>query len=101
MEDHIGRFPMSFLEGATGALRAVAHPIRLAIIDLLGKSPSLNVTEIHESLGIEQAVASHHLRIMKDKGLLSSQREGKNTFYSLKSPEVATFISLMEQLQKA
>ncbi|MEZ4685311.1 MAG: metalloregulator ArsR/SmtB family transcription factor [Bacteroidia bacterium] len=99
MEDQIGRFPISFLEGATGALRAVAHPIRLAIVDLLKDNQSLNVTEIHESLGIEQAVASHHLRIMKDKGLLSSQRDGKNTFYSLKNKSIGTFVHLMEELQ--
>ena len=99
MEDQIGRFPVSFLEGATGALRAVAHPIRLAIVDLLKDNQSLNVTVIHESLGIEQAVASHHLRIMKDKGLLNSQRDGKNTFYSLRNPSIGNFVDLMEELQ--
>lgn len=100
MEDQIGRFPITFLEGATGALRAVAHPIRLAIVDLLRGNKSLNVTEIHESLGIEQAVASHHLRIMKDKGLLKSQRNGKNTYYALKNPSIGAFVSLMEEIQE-
>jgi ArsR family transcriptional regulator len=100
MEDQIGRFPVSFLEGATGALRAVAHPIRLAIVDLLKDNASLNVTEIHESLGIEQAVASHHLRIMKDKGLLKSQRDGKNTFYSLKNASIGEFVGLIEEIQE-
>jgi DNA-binding transcriptional ArsR family regulator len=72
------------LEMAASKLRAIAHPMRIAIIDLLTSNKKLTVTEIYEHLDIEQASASHHLNILKNKGLLESKRDGKMIYYSLK-----------------
>jgi ArsR family transcriptional regulator, virulence genes transcriptional regulator len=72
------------LEKAAGMLKAIAHPIRISIIGCLEEGQKLTVTQIHKQLKIEQATASHHLGILKDKGVLSSKREGKNIFYFLK-----------------
>ncbi|MCI4668036.1 MAG: metalloregulator ArsR/SmtB family transcription factor [Bacteroidia bacterium] len=90
------RFETDFLQSSSEVLRAIAHPIRIAIVDLLHTEGKLSVTDIHESLHIEQAIASHHLRILKDKQVLSSKREGKNTFYSLKAKEYSRIISTLE-----
>lgn len=73
------------LEQAASKLRAMAHPMRIAIIDLLNNGNKMSVTEIYKKLRIEQAAASHHLNILKSKGVLVSQREGKKIFYSLKT----------------
>lgn len=83
---------------STEVLRAIAHPIRIAIVDLLKARKKLSVTEIHEELEIEQAIASHHLRILKDKNVLISQREGKNTFYALRSADYSKIIASLEKL---
>jgi len=72
------------LEVAASMLKAIAHPMRIAILKHLEGGKRLTVTEIHELLGIEQSTTSHHLGILKDKGVLCSKREGKNTFYYLK-----------------
>ncbi len=72
------------LETAASMLKAMAHPMRIAILKHLEGGKRLTVTEIHELLGIEQSTTSHHLGILKDKGVLCSKREGKNTFYYLK-----------------
>ena len=61
------------LEEAASRLRAIAHPMRIAIISLLENNNKLNVTEIYAQLKIEQAAASHHLNILKNKGVLSSK----------------------------
>jgi len=92
------RFESGFLNESTEVLRAIAHPIRIAIVDLLHENEKLSVTEIHEALEIEQAIASHHLRILKDKRVLRAQREGKNTFYSLKSTSVFDIIAALERI---
>jgi DNA-binding transcriptional ArsR family regulator len=73
------------LEMAAGMLKAIAHPMRIAILKFLEGGKRCTVTEIHEYLGIEQSTTSHHLGILKDKGVLSSQRDGKNTWYFLKN----------------
>jgi len=72
------------LERAANLMRAIAHPMRIAILKLLEGGKKLTVTEIHELLGLEQSTTSHHLGILKDKGILCSRRDGKNTFYFLK-----------------
>jgi DNA-binding transcriptional ArsR family regulator len=68
---------------AADRLRAIAHPLRIAIISLLSDNVSLNVTDISTSLKIEQPTASHHLAILKNKDILISQKDGKQIFYSL------------------
>jgi len=85
------------LELAASKLRAMAHPMRIAIIDLLTENKKLTVTEIYESLNIEQAAASHHLNILKSKGLLESKRDGKMIYYSLKIQVLANVVECINQ----
>jgi DNA-binding transcriptional ArsR family regulator len=47
-------------------------------------------------LGCEQSLLSHHLINMKLKGILSSQKEGQNVYYSLKEREVTKLITCVE-----
>jgi DNA-binding transcriptional ArsR family regulator len=72
------------LEMAANLMKAIAHPLRIAILKHLEGGKKLTVTEIYELLGIEQSTTSHHLGILKDKGVLNSKRDGKNTYYFLK-----------------
>jgi DNA-binding transcriptional ArsR family regulator len=85
------------LEIAASMLRAMAHPMRIAIVDLLTINKRLSVTEIYERLGIEQASASHHLNILKNKGLLESKREGKMIFYALKHNRLTEIIECLDR----
>ena len=81
------------LEKAAAMLKAIAHPIRISIVQYLEDGKKRTVTEIHNKLGIEQATASHHLVILKDRGVLSSKREGKNTWYYLRHPNLRNVLS--------
>jgi DNA-binding transcriptional ArsR family regulator len=80
------------LEKAASKLRAMAHPMRIAIVDLLTANKRLTVTEIYNKLSIEQATASHHLNILKNKGLLESKRDGKMILYSLKNDALTRLV---------
>lgn len=81
------------LEKAAVMLKAIAHPVRIAIINQLEKGKKLTVTEIHELLKIEQSTTSHHLGILKDKGILISKRDGKNSYYFLKHENLSNILS--------
>lgn len=85
------------LEAAASKLRAIAHPMRIAIIDLLHEKERQSVTEIYQALNIEQASASHHLNILKNKSVLVSKREGKKIFYSLKSSTLTEIIECINR----
>ncbi|MEI7594239.1 MAG: metalloregulator ArsR/SmtB family transcription factor [Bacteroidota bacterium] len=81
------------LEEAAKKLKAMAHPLRIAIIELLMEQEKLSVTEIYEKLNIEQAITSHHLGILKDKGILLSIRDGKNIYYTLKHNQISNIVN--------
>lgn len=81
------------LEKAASMLKAIAHPLRISIVGCLEDGNMHTVTEIYTKLGIEQSTASHHLGILKDKGVLSSKRDGKNTWYFLKHENLKTVLN--------
>jgi len=85
------------LEKAANMLKAIAHPVRIAILKELEKGKKLTVTEIHQLLKIEQSTTSHHLGILKDKGVLVSKREGKNSYYFLKHENLSNILNCINQ----
>lgn len=85
---------------ASEMLKAIAHPIRLAIVQLLENNQRKSVTEIHETLKIEQAVASHHLSILKNKGVVSMDKEGKHCYYYLKHQRLAEIVVCVNKCQE-
>ncbi|PJA09742.1 MAG: transcriptional regulator [Flavobacteriales bacterium CG_4_10_14_0_2_um_filter_32_8] len=87
------------LESASEMLKAIAHPIRIAIVNLLDGNKKMSVTEIFQLLNIEQAVASHHLSILKNKGVLLSERKGKNCNYYLKHQRLSQIIACVDKCQ--
>jgi len=78
-------------------LKAMAHPVRLMIIDELLRNPRC-VTAIHEILDVGQPNISQHLTILKNAGIGSSDRDGAYRCYYLRRPELAR--TLMEALQR-
>ena len=81
------------LEKQSRILRAISHPVRIALLDLLQEKKELSVTEIHKTLNLRQAEASHHLGILRDKGILNSIRDGKSIKYSLKIEKLSQIIN--------
>lgn len=87
------------IDRASEMLKAIAHPIRLSILDILESGGRYCVTEIHEALQIEQAVASQHLRILKEKDVIDSEREGKHCYYFLKQKALGKIINCVQNCE--
>ena len=88
------------LEQASAMLKAMAHPVRISIIGCLEHGKSKTVTEIHNHLNIDQSAASHHLGILKDKGVLGSKRDGKNTYYFIKYEQIVPLLDCIRECCK-
>jgi len=69
-------------EKAFGVLRAISHDLRLSIIDLIIENESIYVFQIHETLKIEQSIASQQLAILRRAGIVKTDQKGKNVSYS-------------------
>ena len=81
--DSIKELDYHALERMAETLKVIAHPTRIAILGLLEDGNKLTVTKIHEELKLEQAPTSHHLGLLKSKGILRSERQGKSNYYSI------------------
>lgn len=86
------------LETKAEILRAAAHPLRIAILFLLQKEKECSVSEIYAALNIEQAVASHHLRILKTHQLVILRKSGKNAYYSLNKITAKALLKAIEKI---
>ena len=80
------------IDKAAYVLKAVAHPLRIKIIQILHDNKELNVSAIYKHLNAEQSLISHHLINMRDKGILDIRRSGKNIYYFLVDSAVADVI---------
>ena len=64
-------------------MRALAHPLRLKILEFIDKHGTINVNKIYNTLKIEQSITSQHLRILRMAGVVSASREGKYILYTI------------------
>lgn len=84
------------LLSAVNMLKVIAHPVRLAIVDLLTDNERMTVIEIQEALNLEQAIASQQLTLMEDKGVLLSNKVGRNKYVSLRFPKMKNIVNCLE-----
>lgn len=75
----------------------LSNPKRLEIIDRL-RNGELSVTELADALEISQSNLSQHLSIMRQKGIVTTRREGLNVFYSLSNSKIVQACDLMRQV---
>lgn len=79
--------------------RAVAHPLRLAVLDFLQDREKC-VCDIAEHVGAERSNISRHLAVMVHAGVLSCRKEGLKVFYTLRTPCVAEFLACVVRVLK-
>ena len=82
----------SELEAARAVFGALADRTRLKILRAL-KDEELCVCDVAHLLGVGVSNASHHLRKLRDMGILKDRNDGRMMYYSLKEPLVAELLS--------
>lgn len=86
------------LDKSSETLKVLAHPMRLAIVELLLKSEKLSVSDMHDTLNIEQSVASYHLKNLRMVNLVKTNRVGTKIFYSIVNPEIENIFDSITRL---
>lgn len=76
--------------------QALAHPTRIAIIELL-RDGELSAGELIGKLGMEQANVSQHLTVLRSKQLVVNRKAGNQVFYSVRDPIVNKVLALMRR----
>ena len=65
------------LDYACELMRAVAHPLRLRILEFIDQNDNVNVNKIYDALRIEQSVTSQHLSILRSAGVIETSKTGR------------------------
>ena len=78
-------------EQVAEVLKAVAHPVRLQIVELL-ETKEICVGDIVMVLGVKQAITSQQLNMMKDKGVLNCRRNGTKVYYRIENKNVVRLL---------
>jgi len=85
---HVQREGASSYDGATELLKALAHPIRLLLVDVLSHGPQC-VHELVTASGAAQPLVSQHLRVLRQAGLVTASRRAREVVYALADEHVA------------
>ncbi len=89
MPDSLRRFKADIFQ-------ALAHPTRIAIIELL-QNGELSAGELMEKLGMEQANVSQHLSVLRAKMIVANRKSGNQVFYSVRDPIITEVLALMRR----
>ena len=77
--------------------RALAHPLRIAIIETL-REGELTVSEIIEKLRIEQTNASQQLAVLRNTNVISARKQGTSVYYSARNPAIFKLLDLTNRV---
>jgi ArsR family transcriptional regulator len=81
-------------EHIADVLKALAHPVRLKIVETLERSEKC-VNEIVKAVGGKQSITSQQLNMMKDKGVLACRKDGAKVYYRIENKNVIKLLHCM------
>jgi DNA-binding transcriptional ArsR family regulator len=87
--------PLAALDQAAECLKALAHPHRLRIVQMLLRG-RYTVGQLAEACEIRSHMASEHLRLMQRCGFLQSERDGRQVYYRVTEPHLANILRCIE-----
>ena len=79
-----------------GVFQALAHPTRVALVEYL-RHGEMSVGQLCEKVGIEQANASQHLTVLRNKHLVETRKEGNHIFYRLRDPRIGEVLDKLRE----
>ncbi len=85
------------IELAAHALKAIAHPLRLKILCVIGDREAC-VQEIVEAVGTSQSNISQHLAILRDKGVMVTRKDANRVYYRIGNERILLLIGMMREV---
>ena len=82
-------------EARAAVMKALGHPSRLMMVDELSRGERC-VCELRDLVGADISTVSKHLSVLRNAGIVESDKRGLQVFYSLKVPCVVTFFTCIE-----
>lgn len=90
-------FDRKSCQAAAAVFKALGHPTRLWIVEQLGQCDERCVCEFVDAVGVDFSTVSQHLAILRQAGIVTDERRGKQVFYRLSYPCVLGFIACLQE----
>lgn len=93
------QFSVEMLQQVAHLLKTISHPVKLEILEILEAEEPLDVGSLMERMEIEceASMMSHHLRQLRDNGVVSSEKKGKHVYYAISNPQLLKIFDCMER----
>ena len=85
------------LEAKAKIFKALGHPARLHIVELLSKEEKC-VCELRDAVGSDISTVSRHLSVLKNANIVVDEKRSNQVYYSLKIPCVLNFLPCVETM---
>lgn len=89
------------LETSSEILRALAHPLRISILQFIDQFETINVNKIYNTLKLEQSITSQHLKILRNADIVQTTRDGKFIHYKLNYKKIETVMNAVNKFVNA
>ena len=77
--------------------RALAHPVRIKILEILVRGDRA-VQELQEALDLDQPIVSQQLAVLRNQGIVTSQKQGLSVRYALRDPAVGELLEVARRI---
>lgn len=84
------------LKQSAEVLRALAHPVRMMILQFIDRNGTTNVNNIYNTLKMEQSITSQHLKVLRNTNLVNTERDGKYIFYTVNYDKITNHVSAID-----
>jgi DNA-binding transcriptional ArsR family regulator len=78
--------------------RALAHPIRIRLLEVLTSTPDRSVQDLQRTLGIDQPIVSQQLARLRASGIVVAKKSGVTTRYSVSDPMLKDLLRIAKQI---
>jgi len=77
--------------------KTLSNPIRLEILSLLGDGEK-SVSELASLMSVRQATISQHLAVLRQRGVVSTRKDGANVFYKIVNPKIIEACGIIREV---
>jgi ArsR family transcriptional regulator len=83
-------------------LEQLAHPVRLQLLDILARNEGrVCVCDLEAAVPVKQPTVSHHLRLLREAGLVESEKVGQWVYYRIKPDSARALRERVQQVLRA
>lgn len=82
---------------AAEAMKAIAHPLRLKILCVLGDQ-EVSVQDIVDQVGTSQSNISQHLAILREKSVLATRKDANRVYYRISDLRTIKLVAMMREV---